>query len=81
MNIYAIFSHPENGCDSDQEEARKVLSPGGKYPLQNAFVEYCSTMILLKGIMGYFNSVLFDFVDDNGNPVDIYGMPRFRVYG
>lgn len=37
MKIYAIFSHPENGRDFDQEEARKVLTPGEKYPLQNAF--------------------------------------------
>ena len=81
MKIYAIFSHPENGRDFDQEEARKVLTPGEKYPLQNAFVERHSTRVLLKGIMGYFNSVLFDFVDDSGNPVDIYEMPKFRAYG
>ena len=76
MKIYAIFSHPENGRDFDQ-----VLTPGEKYPLQNAFVERYSTRVLLKGIMGYFNSVLFDFVDDSGNPVDIYEMPKFRAYG
>lgn len=81
MNIYAIFSHPENGRDFDQEEARKALTPGDKYPLQNAFVERCSTRILLKGITGYFNSVLFDFVDANGKPINIYEMPMFRAYG
>lgn len=81
MDIYAVFSHPENGCDFDQEEALKALTPGAKYPLQNAFVERCSTRILLEGVTGYFNSVLFDFEDVSGNPVNIYEMPKFRAYG
>lgn len=81
MDIYAIFAHPENGCAFDQEEARQALIPGMKYRLQNAFVERYSTTILLDGIPGYFNSVLFDFVDTSGNSVDIYAMPKFRAYG
>lgn len=79
MNIFAIFAHPNNGRDSDQVEA-KDLTPGKKYTLQNAFVGRSNTRVLLKDITGYFNSVLFDFVDANGKPVDIYGMPQFRVY-
>lgn len=80
MNIYAIFSYPTNGRDFDQDEARKVLTPGKKYQLQNAFVGRSNTKVLLRNITGYFNSVMFDFVDANGKPVDIYGMPQFRVY-
>lgn len=79
MNIYAIFAHPNNGRDSDQAEA-KDLTPGKKYTLQNAFVGKSNTRVLLKDITGYFNSVLFDFVDEQGNPVNIYEMPRFRAY-
>ena len=80
MKIYAIFSHPENGRDFDQEEARKVLTPGEKYPLQNAFVGRSNTTGLLRDITGYVNSVMFDFVDGNGKPVNIYEMPQFRMY-
>lgn len=79
MNIFAIFAHPDNGRDFDQAEA-KDLTPGKKYPLQNAFVGRSNTRVLLKGITGYFNSVLFDFVDEQGTPVNIYEMPQFRVY-
>lgn len=80
MNIYAIFSYPTNGRDFDQEEACKALIPGEKYQLQNAFVGRSNTKVLLRDITGYFNSVMFDFVDGNGKPVNIYEMPQFRMY-
>lgn len=79
MNIYAIFSYPTNGRDFDQEEACKALIPGEKYQLQNAFVGRSNTRVLLRNITGYFNSVMFDFVDGNGKPVNIYEMPQFRM--
>ena len=80
MNIYAIFSYPTNGRDFDQEEACKALIPGEKYQLQNAFVGRSNTKVLLRDITGYFNSVMFDFVDGNGKPVNIYEMPQFSEY-
>lgn len=74
------FSYPTNGRDFDQEEACKALIPGEKYQLQNAFVGRSNTKVLLRDITGYFNSVMFDFVDGNGKPVNIYEMPQFRMY-
>ena len=57
-----------------------ALIPGEKYQLQNAFVGRSNTRVLLRNITGYFNSVMFDFVDGNGKPVNIYEMPQFRMY-
>lgn len=74
------ISYPTNGRDFDQEEACKALIPGEKYQLQNAFVGRSNTRVLLRNITGYFNSVMFDFVDGNGKPVNIYEMPQFRMY-
>ena len=82
MNIKAIFMYPENGYEHQRIFAKKRgLIVGQSYDLEGASVGRYSSIVLLKGIDGSFNSVQFEFKDNSGNDVNIYVIPEFQEYG
>lgn len=78
--LYAKFVYPDNGHDCDVEYAKKMgLKVGKKYEVEDISMGQSYTSIYLKDIRGSFNSVQFEF-EENGNPIDICGDPRYNPY-
>lgn len=79
--IYAICTTLEAGYDGDKKKIRDSgIKVGDKIELENARVGGWSTEIYLVGYKGSFNSVFFDFVDENGEEYDIYNDKDFQSY-
>ena len=68
--ILAEFAHPDNGYEGEGERAAERLTVGEKYVVKNVAIGKWRTGIILEGIKGCFNSILFDFYE-NGEKVDI----------
>ena len=80
MNIYATYKGT-GGYDCDREESKKAgLEVGRKYELDNASVGRWISYIYLSGVSGRFNSVMFDFTDENGEDISITSIPEFQTY-
>lgn len=78
--LYAKFMYPENGYDVDIEEAERYgLEIGKKYEVEYLSMGGFHTSIFLKNINGVFNSVQFDFFEDE-QEVDIYRNPKYSGY-
>ena len=78
-NLIALLAHKEWGYSGDIEK----VAP---YPLNTVFeVENISigqshSSLELVGIDDSFNTINFDFFDDDGNPVNIFKDKRFNSY-
>lgn len=78
--LYAKFMYPNSGWDSDVEYAKKVgLKAGEKYEVECVSMGQSHTSIYLKYIKGDFNSVQFEFEEDE-KPIDIYRSPKYNPY-
>ena len=79
--IYAKCVTLEAGYDSDQERFNQSgIKVGDIIPLYTAEVDSWSSKVWLDGYDKPFNSVFFDYFDEDGNEYDIYSDPDFRVY-
>ena len=79
--IYAICVTHNAGTDFDKERIiENGIEIGDKIELENARVGGWFTDIWLVGYEEHFNSVFFDFVDENGEEYDIYSDEDFRDY-
>ena len=79
--IYARFVEPNAGFSNDPGKVSKAgLKLGERYLLEDAEVGGWYTRVSLVGISEWFNSVHFDFEDEEGNLVDIYRMPEYITY-
>lgn len=75
--LYAKFMHPDAGDNGDIGYARSQgLVVGKIYEVDSIVIGRCFTEVWLKGFQYYFNSVQFEFEDENGKPVDIFTHPR-----
>ena len=78
--LYAKFMYPDYGHDCDVESAKKAgLKVGEKYEVEDLSMGGYYTSIWLKGIDEIFNSVQFDFYEDE-QPIDIYRSPKYNAY-
>ena len=78
--LYAKFMYPNYGHDYDEEYAKKMgLKVGERYEVENVDMGQSYTSIYLKDIRGNFNSVQFEFEEDE-KPIDIYDDPRYNPY-
>ena len=81
MKIYAICKTLEAGFDGDQKRFnRSGIQIGDKIELEDASVGGWISEIWLVGHEDPFNSVFFDYVDENGKPYDIYRDKSFSQY-
>lgn len=79
--LYAKFMYPDNGYDCDVEYAKKAeLKTGERYEVEDLYMGQSHTSIYLKNINGSFNSVQFDFEEEDGSVVDIYKDARYNPY-
>lgn len=79
--IYAICTTLNAGYDSDKKKIKDSgINIGDKIELDGACVSGWSTEVYLVGYEGSFNSVFFDFVDENGEDYDIYHDKDFQLY-
>lgn len=65
---------PCNRCEQNTE-----LTVGEAIPVEEIWMGSFHTHVALKGHLGVFNSVMFEFEED-GKPIDIYSDPRFNPY-
>lgn len=78
--LYAKFMYPDNGHEHDKEHVRKVgLKMGERYEVEHVSMGQSSTSVYLKDIEGVFNSVQFEFEEDN-EPINIFKDPRYNLY-
>lgn len=79
--IYARFTEPDAGYKCDQDKVRDArLELDKLYPVSSIEVNRSYTDVWLDDFITRFNSVHFDFEDENGNSVDIYRMKEFWMY-
>lgn len=80
--IYAICTTLEAGHPCDQEKIKESgIKVGDKIELAHASVGAFHTDVWLIGYNnGCFNSVFFDYVDENGEKYNIYYDEYFRTY-
>lgn len=85
--IFAICTTLDAGSEYDQGKINSSgIRVGDKIELETACVGAFHTDIYLVGYEGSFNSVFFDFEDENGDVYDIYQDEKFwshkmRQYG
>lgn len=81
MRIFAICKTLNGGYESDKSRMKKSgIQVGDKIEVECAQVYDYYTKIWLVGHGDCFNSIYFDFVDENGEEHDLYRNERFRHY-
>ena len=71
QKIYAKYLD-RNGYEHDTLSARSCgLVKGEKYLVTNADIGGFHSSIYLLGYIGAFNSVMFEYFDENSNPIDL----------
>lgn len=79
--IYAVCRTLEAGYPSDQERFnRSGIQIGDKIELEDASVGSWMSEVWLVGHEDPFNSVFFDYVDEDGEPYNIYRDKSFSQY-
>ena len=79
--LYAKFNYPDNGWPGERGYPEsKGLEVGKRYQVENIIMGGNYTSIYLTNIDGVFNSVHFDFEEEDGTYVDIYNNPRYSSY-
>lgn len=72
--------YPNYGHDCDKEYVKKMgLKVGERYEVEDISMGGSHTSVYLKDIKGSFNSVQFEFEEDE-KPIDIYRDPRYNPY-
>lgn len=75
----AKFVYPNNGYEADVERAN-ILKKGHYYEVEGISMGQSRTSITLKNLRGSFNSVQFEFYDNNKQALDIYTVPEYNHY-
>jgi len=79
--LFARFNHPESGYKGCREAARYYgLLVGERYEVSNVVMGASYTDVYLCGYLRPFNSVLFDFEDEDGSAHDIYRDPKYNWF-
>ena len=78
--LKARYERFDCGRQSDRDKADKLLVKHETYEVERVNMGQSLTTVKLKGFNTTFNSVLFDFYDENGAPVNIYKNPRYNSY-
>lgn len=79
LHLWAILTNKENGTEVDQSLVRGIPT-GTKLKVTNVSVGQSHSVFEAKGYPLSFNTVQFDFVDDDGKAVDIFIDRRFNQY-
>lgn len=80
--LYAKFMHPNNGWENDVKRAKEAeLKVGERYKVDwISMGGFCTSIFLMDFKNAHFNSVQFDFEEEDGTPVDIYNDSRYNPY-
>lgn len=78
-NLNARLVNKDCGYTSDQEQV-KPYALGTIFEVEDVHMGQSHTSVHLSGEKGSFNSIHFQFVDDEGLPVNIFKDPRFNPY-
>ena len=76
--ITAKLMHPDAGYDADKEKVKK-LQPNTHYTVSSIHMGQSNTNVYLVDVSGVFNSVNFEFYEDE-KLIDIYSDKRFNPY-
>ena len=80
MSLFAKYTHEWTGRQWEREAVEKAdLHIGHYYPVEYVIMTQSYTDITLARL-GHFNSVFFDFYDEDGNEINIYADPRYNPY-
>ena len=80
-DIYAVYKYPNVGYPFDRElVAACNFKIGERYLVDTISVGQSSTSVWLSGYVRCFNSVHFDFENEDGESVDVYSIPEFNPY-
>lgn len=69
--LYAKFLG-ENGYDSELERAMKILEVDCMYPVESIDIGGSSSKVYFYGFKDDYNSVMFEFYDEEFNEINIY---------
>lgn len=79
--LYARYLYPNNGLRRHQDDCTKAgLKVGKRYLVWEVEMGQSNTSIVLDGIAGRFNSVFFEFEEEEFLSVNIYRDPYYNHY-
>lgn len=79
--VYAVCRSHNAGCNYEQKEILESgIEVGDKFRLFQANVGDWHTDVFVEGHEKSFNSVFFDFFDEDGQPYNIYKYPGIYYY-
>lgn len=78
--IYARYIYPNSGYPQDRQEVSELLEVGNRYLVESVDMGQSYTTIFLDGFKRGFNSIYFEFEEEDGSPVNIYKDRRFNHY-
>lgn len=78
-NLNAILSNPHNGRDCEYESVSQ-FEIGQKFEVEWVHVGNSQSHFKIVDLDNWFNTVQFEFCDDDGGPVDIYSDSRWLYY-
>jgi hypothetical protein len=79
LGVNAILVHKEHGYDYNKEDI-KDIPVGTVFEVDDISISQSHTSFTCVGHNKSFNSVQFEFIDDDGKPVDIFADARFNPY-
>lgn len=80
MTLYARYKFPNNGHESDKKSCKQYLIEGKRYEVITVTMGQSSTYITLLHMPCVFNSVNFEFENEDGSLHDIYKDPNYNPY-
>jgi hypothetical protein len=77
--IYAVLETHDAGWEGEQKRIKELnMKIGDKFTVNNIAIGSWNTDVYLDEFPDdYFNSVFFNFVDENGSEVDIFKCKEF----
>ena len=72
---YAKLITLDAGYPSDKLQVKNNLILGNTYVIEDMHIGGWHTDVYLEGITGSFNSVFFEFYDEDGNEINFLDIP------
>lgn len=72
---YAKLVTLNAGYPHDKLQVKKNLILGNTYVIEDMYISAWYTDVYLEGFSGGFNSVFFEFYNENGEEVDFLSIP------
>lgn len=79
MKLFAKLSRPEYGSENDRSKVT-TITPSKLYEIENITISGMGSSFTLVGINEVFNTVQFDFYNEDGKEIDVFKIEKLNPY-